>query len=48
MNEQSDESDRIEHIPEFFQKKKKTMEKESEHSDKMDKINENPEGKKEP
>ena len=46
MNEQSDESDRIEHIPEFFQKKKKTMEKESEHSDKMDKINENPEGKK--
>ncbi len=46
MNEFSDESDNTNDIPEFFQRRKKMMGKESKSSDKIDTINKNPEEKK--
>ena len=46
MNEYSDESDNTNDIPEFFLRRKKIVEKESEVSDNIDTINKKPEEKK--
>ena len=46
MNEFSDESDNANDVPEFFLKRKKMLEKESDSPDKIDTINKKPEEKK--
>ena len=46
MNEYSDESNNTDNIPEFFLRRKKIVEKESEVSDNIDTINKKPEEKK--
>jgi len=46
MNEFSDESDNTNDVPEFFLKRKKMLEKESDSPDKIDTINKKPEEKK--
>ena len=46
MNEFSDESDNANDVPEFFLKRKKILEKESDSPDKIDTINKKPEEKK--
>ena len=46
MNEFSDESDNTNDVPEFFLRRKKMLEKESDSPDKIDTINKKPEEKK--